>query len=117
MSERDIQNAIRLAVGSLPDVRLFRNNVGTLEDSRGVPVKFGLAPGSADLIGIVAPHGRFLSIECKKPKHRTNKRRAELQSNWARMVEAFGGVAGRDVQSVEDAMALVGRARKMRDCE
>jgi hypothetical protein len=32
-------------------VRLYRNNTGTLRDQHGRPVTFGLAVGSADLIG------------------------------------------------------------------
>jgi hypothetical protein len=51
-AETDIQQRIRLAVGTRSDLRLFRNNTGTLPDPRtGRPVQFGLARGSADLIG------------------------------------------------------------------
>ncbi len=108
MSEADIQNAIRLAVGSLPYVRLWRNNVGMLKDHRGVPIRYGLAPGSADLIGVVAPSGRMLSIEVKAPGRLRTA--TEAQVNWARMVEQFGGVAG-IVDNVADALALAERAR------
>lgn len=109
--EQDLSNAIRLAVGSLPDVRLWRNNSGRLIDSRGIPVSFGLAIGSADLIGIVAPHGRMLSIEVKRPGA-VNRATAE-QRNWADIIAQFGGVAG-IVDCVDGAMALVEMARKPR---
>jgi hypothetical protein len=131
--EQDLSNAIRLAVGSLPDVRLFRNNTGTIKDSRGIPVTFGLMPGSADLIGIVSPHGRFLSIEVKRPganieltdtqwQHVHHVRYLRLgcrcarchrasQQDWRDMVNTFGGVAG-IVDNVADALALVEVARR-----
>jgi hypothetical protein len=52
-SETDLQQRIRLAVGLLPDVRLWRNNSGKLPDPRtGRWVQFGVAsPGGSDLIG------------------------------------------------------------------
>ena len=50
--ETEIQQRIRLALGTHPHIRLFRNQVGQLPDPRtGRPVQFGLARGSADLIG------------------------------------------------------------------
>jgi hypothetical protein len=52
-NETDLQQRIRLAVGLLPDVRLWRNNSGKLPDPRtGRWVQFGVAsPGGSDLIG------------------------------------------------------------------
>jgi hypothetical protein len=51
--ETTIQQRIRLALGTLPDVRLWRNNSGKLPDPRtGRWVQFGVAsPGGSDLIG------------------------------------------------------------------
>ncbi len=106
-AERDIQNACRLAVGALSDVRIFRNSTGQLRDHRNVPVKFGLAVGSADLIGVLAPSGRFLSLEVKTAKGRTTPE----QDTWAEMVRRFGGFAC-VVRSAEEALAAVERARK-----
>ena len=105
-SESVIQSEIRLAVGSLPDVRLWRNNTGSIKDQRGRPVQFGLAVGSADLIGIVAPWGRLLSIEVKSEVGRVRPE----QVKWAELVRRFGGVAG-VARSVDEAMALVEEAR------
>ena len=106
-SESVIQSEIRLAVGSLPDVRLWRNNTGSIKGQRGRPVQFGLAVGSADLIGIVAPWGRLLSIEVKSADGRVRPE----QVKWAELVRRFGGVAG-VARSVAEAMALVEEARR-----
>ena len=51
MNETAILQRIRLDLGLEPTVRLFRNNVGVLRDAQGRPVRFGLHPGSGDLIG------------------------------------------------------------------
>jgi len=127
--EQWLSNAERSAVGSLPDVRIFRNNVGTLLDSRGIPVSFGLAPGSADAIGIVGPYGRFLSVEFKRPGYVPPSPRKLLEAlkhpakckcepchynaqlRWQDMVRAFGGVAG-IVDAEGGALALVEEARQ-----
>jgi hypothetical protein len=109
-SETDIQQRIRLALGTRPDVRLFRNNTGTLPDPRtGRPVQFGLARGSADLIGYrtvtITPDmvgqdvAVFVSLEVKTP---TGRIRPE-QANWQRTISAAGGIAA-VVRSVDDAL-------------
>ena len=132
--EQDLSNRARLEVGAQPDVRLFRNNVGVLKDLRGIPVSYGLLKGSADSIGLVAPYGRFLSIEYKRPgtpsltpdqwahvrKVRIDRSDCKCarchmarQEDWRDMINRFGGVAG-IVDSVEGAMALVEQARERR---
>ena len=51
-SENQIQQEIRLAVGQEKNLRLFRNETGSLPNPRtGKWVDFGLAKGSSDLIG------------------------------------------------------------------
>jgi len=112
--ETTIQQQIRLALGTRPDLRLFRNNTGTLPDPRtGRPVQFGLARGSADLIGLrtvtITPDmvgqqvAVFTSIEVKTPKGRPT---AE-QQNWLNMVQSLGGIAG-IARSVRDANEILG---------
>ncbi len=51
--ETEVQQRIRLAVGTLPGFRVWRNNSGKLPDPRtGRWVQFGVAsPGGSDLIG------------------------------------------------------------------
>ena len=111
--ETTIQQHIRLALGTRRDLRLFRNNTGTLPDPRtGRPVEFGLARGSADLIGLrtitITPEmvgqqvAVFTSIEVKTAKGRAT---AE-QQNWLQMVRSLGGIAG-IARSVQDAQNLL----------
>ena len=111
--ETNIQQRIRLALGTRDDVRLFRNQVGQLPDPRtGRPVQFGLAKGSADLVGwktievtpdMVGQHiAVFTSIEVKTPTGRPTK----YQQAWLTAVEKAGGIAG-VARSVEDAEELL----------
>jgi hypothetical protein len=111
--ETTIQQQIRLALGTRSDLRLFRNNTGTLPDPRtGRPVQFGLAKGSADLIGLrtvtITPDmvgqqvAVFTSIEVKTPSGRATP----AQQNWLNMVRRAGGIAG-IARSVQDAQYLL----------
>lgn len=111
--ETTLQQHIRLALGTRPDLRLFRNQVGSLPDPRtGRLVTFGLARGSADLIGwrtiTVTPDmvgtemAVFTSIEVKTP---TGRLKPEQQA-WLDVVTGAGGIAG-VARSVSDAEALL----------
>ena len=111
--ETDLQQRIRLALGTHPDARLFRNQVGSLPDPRtGRLVTFGLAKGSADLIGwrtiTITPDmvgqriAVFTSIEVKTERGRI---RPEQQA-WLGCVQAAGGIGG-VARSVADALTIV----------
>ena len=111
--ETDLQQRIRLALGTHPDVRAFRNQVGSLPDPRtGRLVTFGLARGSADLIGwrtiTVTPDmvgtrlAVFCSIEVKTPTGRLTPQ----QRHWLDAVHQAGGIAG-VARSVGDALRIV----------
>ena len=112
-AETTLQQQIRLAVGTNPDAKLFRNQVGSLPDPRtGRLVTFGLARGSADLIGwrtvTITPDmigqrlAVFTSIEVKTP---TGRIRPEQQA-WLGAVHGAGGIAG-ITRSVTDAQLLL----------
>jgi hypothetical protein len=92
-------------------VRLYRNNCGVLQDRRGVPVRYGLQPGSSDLIGwrtvTITPEmvgqqvAVFTSIEVKTATGRVKPE----QQQWLDAVQAAGGIAG-VARSVEDALRI-----------
>jgi len=112
MNETTILQRIRLALGRVPGLRLFRNNVGGLKDQFGRFVKFGLNPGSGDLIGWrsveVTPDmvGKriavFTSVEVKTP---TGKIRPD-QIVWQKNVADAGGIAI-IVRSEEEALDAI----------
>ena len=99
MTESKIQHAILHALNRRSDVRVFRNNVGTAVTQDGRFIRFGLQPGSADLIGwksVVITNedvGKklavFVSVEIKKPGGRVRPE----QENWMRNVIQAGGLA------------------------
>lgn len=110
--EQHIQQQIRLL--SRGPVRLFRNNVGSLPDPRtGRLVSFGLAPGSADLIGwrstVITPDmvgqtvAVFASVEVKSARGRVRPD----QAAWLAAVQAAGGIAG-VAHTVDEARTILG---------
>jgi len=111
MREAQLQDEIRLAVAQLDGVVLWRNNVGVGRVGRSdAPVRFGLAVGSADLVGLVTMPdgtGRFLAMEVKTQDGRLSGE----QARWLNLVRSLGGLAV-VVRSVEDAVAAVEAARR-----
>ncbi len=111
-AETILQQQIRLTLGIHPEARLYRNQVGSLPDPRtGRLVTFGLARGSADLIGwrtitvtqamVGTRLAIFTSIEVKTP---TGRVRPEQQA-WLAVVQGAGGIAG-IARSVDDALQM-----------
>jgi len=102
--ENKLQAAV-LEYLKLRGVFAWRNNTGMLWDRTGRPVKYGCV-GSGDVLAIVPPHGRFLSIECKAPGARTKKSTKRNQEAWAEEVRAVGGLAITvdTLDDVEDAL-------------
>ncbi len=112
VTEGGAQAAVRLEA-SEKGSRVWRNNVGAMQDVTGRWVRFGLANDSpevnkvvksGDLIGIrpltITPEmigrkiGQFISREIKKPGWRyagTDRERAQV--NWALFINSFGGDA------------------------
>lgn len=104
-TETDLVNEIRVVLGKLPYVTVWRNNVGMLKDAKGRPVRYGLCVGSSDLIGIVHNHagrGIFIAIEVKLP----GKSPTEDQDRFIRAVGKMGASATW-VTSVEEAVQFV----------
>lgn len=103
MSERDTQHAVRVAA----TIPVWRNNVG-VANIKGARVRFGLCPGSSDLIGIrpllITPEhvgtvvGQFVAWEVKSSDGRTTKE----QEMFLKIIGSNGGVAA-VVRSVADA--------------
>lgn len=108
--ELAVQNAIRLDLGHGP-ARLWRNNTGALKDQTGRLVRFGLCPGSSDIIGLrqitITPEmvgqtlAVFTAIEVKDSGRPTPQQQAFLT-----MVQQAGGLAG-IARSVDDARSIL----------
>lgn len=111
-TEAYTQSLVRLEAAK-KGLKLWRNNVGVLDDARGVPVRYGLANDSTrlnetiksgDLIGwrsvlITPAHlgstiAQFVSRECKHPRwtYKGDEHEA-AQLRWAEVVIASGGDA------------------------
>jgi hypothetical protein len=105
---------IRRELGQRPDCRIWPNPSGVARHASGHTVRYGVAPGGSDLIGIVARRvtpadvgrlfGLFLAIEVKsggatlEPHQRT----------FIEIIRRFGGLAG-ECRSIADALALIDR--------
>ncbi len=90
MSEKIIMQEIQLELAKV-GVRLFRNNVGFLQDKTGKYVHFGFCTGSSDLIGWTPRNGFavFTAIEVKTPVGRmTVEQKAFIEA-----VNKSGGIA------------------------
>ena len=110
--EAAVQHAIRERLGREPDLLLFRNAQAQGErwdPKSGRTARFmgGLGTGSADLVGLLKPSGKFVALEVKRAK---GGRVSEAQAAWIRLVKSFGGFAC-VVASVPDALAALERAR------
>ncbi len=101
VNEGQIQDSVRLILGADRASVWWRNNVGVAKTDRGAVVRFGLFPGSADLIGCF--RGRFVGVELKTPVGRQSPE----QKKWQRQVEDRGGGLYFIVRSEDDAHALL----------
>lgn len=116
--EAHVLRAILAAWGAHPRLRIVRVNVGVgwfakgkparKTDAGAYPVHFGV-PGTADLVGLIAPSGRMVMIECKSA---TGTQRDEQKVMQA-VVERFGGLylLARGVADVDQAFAALGVTR------
>lgn len=102
MKEGNTSRLIQMEASRLGH-RLFRNNVGKLQDANGQWIAFGVGGvGGSDLIGWTRD-GRFAAIEVKTP---TGRVRPEQQSFIDAVIKA-GGRAG-VARSVDDVIRILG---------
>ena len=122
----NIRSQILAEANKNPNVKLWPNSVGlgyvgevVKEYKIGIDnyihiknprrVKYGLAPGSADLIGFKIEEiagvkiPRFLAIEIKSRKDRLR----DKQSNFRKMILRLGGIAGL-ARSLADLPRILG---------
>jgi len=98
-AHQELLDKIMLAVGSLPNVRIWPRGVGLAKNMYNENViRYGI-PGESDLDGIIAPHGRRLHIEIKTGSGKLS----EKQQKFKAMIEKFGGVYI-EARSVEDCL-------------
>jgi hypothetical protein len=103
MSETELQSAILAALKQDGAGLFARNNVG---GRRGGRRRYGQGTGSADIVGLVAPHGRYVALEVKAAKGE----QSDDQRAWQAEVERRGGYYA-VVRSVQEARAAVIAAR------
>jgi len=107
--ERRIQSDIQLAANG--PARLWRNNTGALKDARGQLVRYGLCPGSSDLIGYrtitITPDmvGQRVALFCAV-EVKDRGRATEQQQAFISLVQQAGGLAG-IARSVADALSIL----------
>ena len=129
--EQPLVKAI-LSTCQRPHIRLFRNNTGAVfpvgVGGKTRCVRYGLAPGSADIIGWktmsiectdwLGDIAVFVAIECKsptarKPRNPESKSGKKTLAHWIAQekflkdVAEAGGISG-IVRTVEEAMRLLG---------
>jgi hypothetical protein len=114
--ETRLVQAILVRFGALPGLRIARMNVGAARDANGRVIRFGVR-GMADIMGILAPSGRTVAIECKADGGRLRPH----QRAFARMIRAHGGlyILARSVEDVEEALegAVIEECGRERDRE
>jgi hypothetical protein len=105
-----------------PGLALWRNSTGQVTDYRGNRprvIRYGLCPGSADLVGLVSlatpdetrRFGRFFALEVKRP----GEHMRPDQTRWANLVRELGGFVA-EVDSGTAALAALERARRGESC-
>ncbi|MCK4625047.1 MAG: VRR-NUC domain-containing protein [Phycisphaerae bacterium] len=97
--ERDLVRDALVMLADM-DVYCWRNNSGAA-GTGGKFVRFGLK-GSADILGVLDPSGRFLAIECKAKGKTTTPH----QDAFLVRIRQAGGIAGA-VWSLADIRRLI----------
>jgi len=103
MREQDLVVSILAKWGAHPRVRVARINTGAAQlHSRFV--RFN-PRGTADIVGLIAPTGRMLMIECKTVDGRQSPEQWVMQ----RVVTEFGGlyILARSMEDVDAVLNAV----------
>jgi hypothetical protein len=112
--ENAIQRAIERELGAEPDALLLRNNVGVArnvdDDGHERFTRYGLGPGSPDLILILAPRGRILGLEIKRSGESPTPEQRAVHDVWRK----YGAIVA-TVRSPEQALAVLEHAREEED--
>lgn len=116
--EQDFMKALMIALGTRSDMRIWRQNTGSVEYAKKGRIvgvfHAGPPAGAADISGIVKPYGTRLEVETKG--HRTEER--DNQDTWMAMIENHGGIYVRCRfnkhmtmnENVSDAVLLIDQA-------
>lgn len=115
-SEAHLLADVLVRWGAHPRLRIARVNTGVGWFARGKPARKGdpgaypvrfNPKGTADVVGLMAPTGRMVMIECKGPDGKQSAEQATMQ----RIVTTFGGiyVLARSMAEVDAALVpLIG---------
>lgn len=101
MSETDLVRAI-LEYLHLRGITAWRNNTGAYKAGKRF-IRFGYV-GSGDILGVIPPTGKLLSIECKTKKNKPSHKQEEFME----LVVRAGGIAfvARSIEDVQDGLRL-----------
>jgi hypothetical protein len=106
MSEAKLVNEILIEFGARKNMRIWRVNTGAAKRPGGGLVRFG-TPGDPDIMGILAPGGRTICIECKAEDGRLSA----AQVRRLAMMREFGAlvIVARTIEDVEQGLRDDGR--------
>lgn len=114
--EKKIQADIEAALGAEPDLILLRNAVGDAvyhnDDGKMRRLKYGLLVGSPDLVGILAPRGRWFCLEVKAEGGALSPDQIRVHAIWKAM-----GALIYVVHSVVEAKMALATARLVVEME
>lgn len=105
MRESQILHDVRLALGRIQGLTIWRNSVGVGATGTRYQ-RYGLCVGSTDLIGIMAPTGRMFCLEIKSARGRLTRQ----QRMFASLIRSHGGFCA-VARTVHEAQMAVNRAR------
>lgn len=100
VSEQNLQQKIRLAVGSMPGVVCLRNSICAGKTVDGRYIVGGCGEGTSDLLLCV--NGHFVALEVKSLSGKARK----TQLAFIQAIRQCGGTA-EIVRSVDEAVAIV----------